>query len=77
MVSARGELIILSEATESYYIAAFGLGFIIGPAIGGLLGSFGPRVPFMAAGALTLVNWLYGFFILPESLLPENRRRFA
>jgi DHA1 family tetracycline resistance protein-like MFS transporter len=57
--------------------AAFGLGFIIGPAIGGLLGSFGPRVPFMAAGVLTLVNWLYGFFILPESLPPENRRRFA
>jgi DHA1 family tetracycline resistance protein-like MFS transporter len=57
--------------------AAFGLGFIIGPAFGGLLGSLGPRVPFMAAGLLTLVNWLYGYFILPESLAPENRRVFA
>ncbi|GAC1551393.1 MAG: tetracycline resistance MFS efflux pump [Herpetosiphon sp.] len=57
--------------------AAFGLGFIIGPAIGGFLGAYGPRVPFMAAGALTLLNWLYGFFVLPESLAVENRRRFA
>ena len=56
--------------------AAFGLGFIIGPVIGGLLGDFGPRVPFMVAGCLTLLNWLYGFFILPESLKPENRRAF-
>ena len=56
--------------------AAFGLGFIIGPIIGGLLGDFGPRVPFMVAGSLTLLNWLYGFFILPESLKPENRRKF-
>lgn len=56
--------------------AAFGLGFIIGPVIGGLLGSFGPRVPFMVAAGLTLLNWLYGFFILPESLKPENRRAF-
>jgi MFS transporter, DHA1 family, tetracycline resistance protein len=56
--------------------AAFGLGFIIGPVIGGLLGSFGPRVPFMAAAILTLVNWLYGFFILPESLKKENHRKF-
>ena len=56
--------------------AAFGLGFIIGPMIGGLLGDFGPRVPFMAAAGLTLLNWLYGFFILPESLKPENRRAF-
>lgn len=56
--------------------AAFGLGFIIGPVIGGLLGDVGPRVPFMAAAGLTLLNWLYGYFILPESLKPENRRRF-
>lgn len=56
--------------------AAFGLGFIIGPAIGGLLGSYGPRVPFLAAAGLSLLNWLYGFFILPESLKPENRRSF-
>lgn len=56
--------------------AAFGLGFIIGPAIGGFLGSFGLRVPFLVAAGLTLLNWLYGFFILPESLSKENRRRF-
>lgn len=56
--------------------AAFGLGFIIGPGLGGLLGSFGPRVPFLAAAGLSLLNWLYGYFILPESLKPENRRPF-
>lgn len=56
--------------------AAFGLGFIIGPLIGGLLGQFGPRVPFMAAAVLTLLNWLYGYFVLPESLAKENRRPF-
>ena len=56
--------------------AAFGLGFIIGPALGGLLGGFGVRVPFYVAAGLTLLNFLYGFFILPESLKPENRRKF-
>lgn len=56
--------------------AAFGLGFIIGPSIGGLLGDYGERVPFMVAGGLTLLNWLYGYFILPESLKPEHRRNF-
>ncbi len=56
--------------------AAFGLGFIIGPVIGGLLGSFGPRVPFIVAACLALLNWLYGYFILPESLSLENRRSF-
>jgi len=56
--------------------AAFGLGFIIGPVIGGLLGGYGARVPFLAAAGLTLLNWLYGFFILPESLKPENHRQF-
>ena len=56
--------------------AAFGLGFIIGPLIGGLLGQFGPRVPFYAAAVLALLNWIYGFFILPESLPLEKRRRF-
>ena len=56
--------------------AAFGLGFIIGPVIGGLLGGLGTRVPFMVAAGLTLLNWLYGYFILPESLKPENRRKF-
>ncbi len=56
--------------------AAFGLGFILGPAFGGFLGQYGPRVPFFVAAGLTMVNWLYGFFILPESLAPENRRPF-
>lgn len=56
--------------------AAFGLGFIIGPVIGGFLGDFGLRVPFLATAGLTFANWLYGFFILPESLKQENRRKF-
>lgn len=56
--------------------AAFGLGFIIGPVIGGVLGQYGARVPFYAASALCLVNFLYGWFILPESLDKENRRPF-
>jgi MFS transporter, DHA1 family, tetracycline resistance protein len=56
--------------------AAFGLGFILGPLIGGFLGPYGSRVPFMVAAGLTFVNWLYGYFILPESLKPENRRKF-
>ncbi len=56
--------------------AAFGLGFIIGPALGGLLAKYGLRAPFIAAAILTFINWLYGYFILPESLKPENRRKF-
>lgn len=56
--------------------AAFGLGFIIGPVIGGLLGHYGARVPFYAAAALCLLNFIYGYFILPESLSKENRRDF-
>lgn len=56
--------------------AAFGLGFIIGPPIGGILGSIGTRVPFMFAAGLALINALYGYFILPESLSKENRRAF-
>ena len=56
--------------------AAFGLGFVLGPLIGGLLGDFGSRVPFLVAAGLSLMNWLYGYFILPESLKPENRRAF-
>ena len=77
--------------------AAFGLGFIIGPALGGGLAQlglwlavqyptatflgynmehWGLRLPFFASAVLTLLNWLYGFFILPESLKPENRRPF-
>nr|MBU9936743.1 TCR/Tet family MFS transporter [Ferruginibacter sp.] len=56
--------------------AAFGLGFIIGPVIGGLLGGFGTRVPFYAAAVLALLNWTYGYFVLPESLQKEHRRSF-
>ena len=56
--------------------AAFGLGFIIGPIIGGIASDFGTRVPFMVSGVLTLCNFCYGYFVLPESLKPENRRKF-
>ncbi|MFT6880858.1 MAG: DHA1 family tetracycline resistance protein-like MFS transporter [Psychromonas sp.] len=56
--------------------AAFGLGFIIGPTLGGLLGSYGTRLPFYASAVLSLLNWLYGYFILPESLALEKRRKF-
>lgn len=59
-----------------YIGAAFGLGFIFGPVIGGLLGEFGPRFPFFAAVALALINFLYGVFVLPESLPKERRRVF-
>lgn len=55
---------------------AFGIGFILGPLLGGILGDYGLRVPFYASAILTLVNWLYGYFILPESLPKENRRPF-
>ena len=53
--------------------AAFGLGFIFGPVLGGLLGAISLRLPFFVAAGLALVNWLYGFFVLPESLAPEYR----
>jgi DHA1 family tetracycline resistance protein-like MFS transporter len=56
--------------------AAFGLGFIIGPSLGGILGEYGTRIPFWVSAGLAILNWLYGYFILPESLLPENRRKF-
>ncbi len=56
--------------------AAFGLGFIVGPAIGGLLGNIDVHLPFYASAVLTMVNALYGYFVLPESLAMENRRPF-
>ena len=56
--------------------AAFGLGFIIGPVVGGLLGQYGSRIPFLAAAGLTFINFIYGFFVLPESLPVGNRRIF-
>ena len=56
--------------------AAFGLGFIIGPVIGGELGEFGPRVPFYAAAGLAFANFLFGLLVLPESLPKASRRKF-
>ncbi|GGG54641.1 TCR/Tet family MFS transporter [Hymenobacter glacieicola] len=56
--------------------AAFGLGFIIGPALGGILGKYGHQVPFLAAAGITLLNVVYGYFVLPESLPQEKRRPF-
>jgi MFS transporter, DHA1 family, tetracycline resistance protein len=57
--------------------AAFGMGFIAGPAIGGLLGNLGPRAPFFTAGVIALANATLGFFALPESLSLQSRRAFA
>jgi len=55
--------------------AAFGVGFVVGPAIGGLLGDLGPRVPFFVAAGLSLANFVYGLIFLPETLPVEKRRR--
>jgi len=57
--------------------AAFGVGFVLGPALGGILGSVSPRLPFWVAGGLSLVNGLYGLFVLPESLSQEHRSKFS
>ena len=57
--------------------AAFGLGFVLGPALGGLLGTYSPRLPFWVSAALCLANALYGVFVLPESLPPERRSHFS
>lgn len=56
---------------------SFGLGFILGPALGGLLGELGPRAPFFTAAGLAGLNFVYGFFVLPESLPKERRRPFS
>ena len=57
--------------------AMFGVGFIIGPVAGGLLGAISLRLPFFVAGGLSLLNLAYGYFVLPESLAPEKRRAFS
>ena len=57
--------------------AAFGLGFVIGPAVGGVLGDIDPRLPFWAAAALSLLNGCYGLLVLPESLPVERRAAFS
>jgi DHA1 family tetracycline resistance protein-like MFS transporter len=54
--------------------AAWGVGFVMGPALGGLLGAMDPRLPFWVAAGLTLLNAIYGLFVLPESLAPESRK---
>ena len=56
--------------------AAFGIGFVLGPAVGGILGAYDPRLPFWAAAAFSFANALYGWFVLPESLPPEKRSPF-
>src|SRR5438093_10599078 len=57
--------------------AAWGIGFILGPAVGGVVGAFGVRLPFWAAAAFSLVSATYAVFVLPESLARENRGRFS
>jgi MFS transporter, DHA1 family, tetracycline resistance protein len=57
--------------------AAFGFGFVIGPAVGGLLGNVNPRLPFIVSAVLSLLNGLYGLFVLPESLSQEHRMPFS
>ncbi len=59
-----------------YIGGAFGIGFIVGPAIGGLLAGFGPRVPFAAAAVIAAANFIYGLLLFPETLPPERRRAF-
>src|SRR5438105_11948654 len=56
---------------------AFGVGFVLGPAVGGLLGEVDPRLPFWVAAGFSLTNWLWGFFFVPESLPAERRKDFS
>jgi MFS transporter, DHA1 family, tetracycline resistance protein len=63
--------------TFGFVSAAFGVGFVLGPAIGGLLGEYGDRAPFIVAAAMAGLNFLYGLIVFPETLKPENRRSFS
>ena len=69
-------LLVLSVAPFGLIGVAFGVGFVLGPAIGGMLGSIDSRLPFWAAAASSLANGCYGLMILPESLRLELRRPF-
>lgn len=60
-----------------YLSAAWGVGFILGPALGGILGELGPRVPFYVASGVCFANFLYGYLVVPESLPVQNRRAFS
>ena len=62
--------------TFGYVSAAFGVGFVLGPVLGGLLGELGDRAPFYAASALAALNFFYGLFVFPESLARQHRRPF-
>jgi MFS transporter, DHA1 family, tetracycline resistance protein len=78
---AQAALADITEASDrarifGYVGAAFGVGFTIGPVIGGLLGEFGPRMPFVAAAVLAAANFMYGVIYFPETLTQENRRSF-
>jgi MFS transporter, DHA1 family, tetracycline resistance protein len=65
------------SAAFGMFGAAFGIGFVIGPALGGILGDYDLRLPFWVAAALTLMNAMYGYFVLPESLALEHRKPFS
>src|SRR5262249_43281009 len=69
----------ISRRTQSFGLigAAFGLGFILGPLLGGVVGEADLQRPFLVAAGLNLLNFVYGIFVLPESLSPENRRPFT
>lgn len=76
--SAIADIVPAGERSRyfGYIGAAFGAGFVLGPALGGLLGEVDHRLPFYAAAALAFTNFLYGWFSFPETLKPENRRSF-
>ena len=63
--------------TFGFVSAAFGVGFVLGPAIGGMLGEYGERAPFYVAAAMAGLNFIYGLIVFPETLKPENRRAFS